>query len=162
MMSKRLFAIVDVPISATALVPLVADPASGAICTFEGTVRDHTGDQVTSYLEYEAFTDMAETIFAEIAEAASERSLITSMAIHHRVGRLEIGEVSVAIAVSAEHRDAAFEACRFAIDQLKMSAPIWKKEFNADGSHWVEGPTADRVRGSTKVGRASVLKEPGS
>jgi molybdopterin synthase catalytic subunit len=68
--------------------------------------------------------------------------------------------VSVAIAVAAEHRDAAFEACRFAIDQLKMSAPIWKKEFSTDGSHWVEGPTADRVRGSAKVGRPGVLKEP--
>ena len=160
MMSTRLFAIVEEPISATALVPLVADRASGAICTFEGTVRDHTGDQVTTCLEYEAFAEMAEAIFAQIAVAAGERSVIAGMAIHHRVGRLEVGEVSVAIAVAAEHRDAAFEACRFAIDQLKMSAPIWKKEFSTDGSHWVEGPTADRVRGSAKVGRPGVLKEP--
>ncbi len=90
---------------------------------------------------------MAETIFADIAVAAAERAEITNIAIHHRVGRLEIGDVSVAIAVASEHRAAAFEACRFAIDQLKVSAPIWKKEFSPDGSHWVEGPTAQGVRG---------------
>lgn len=162
MMSARLFAIVDEPIEATALAALVAGPTSGAICTFEGTVRNHTGDQVTTHLEYEAFTGMAEAIFAQISAAASERSAITGMAIHHRVGRLEVGEVSVVIVVAAEHRDAAFEACRFAIDQLKMSAPIWKKEFSADGSHWVEGPTADRVQDAVKVDYPIVLKEPGS
>ena len=143
----RRFAVVEQPISAATLVPLVAGPSNGAICTFEGRVRDHSGDRRTSYLEYEAATGMAEAIFADIAAAVVERDKTTSIAIHHRVGRLEIGDVSVAIAVASEHRAAAFEACRFAIDELKVSAPIWKKEFGPDGSHWVEGPTARGVKG---------------
>ncbi len=146
-MTIRRFAVVEEPISAAALVPLVAGPSNGAICTFEGTVRDHSGAQATTHLEYEAAAGMAEAIFADIAAAAGERAEITNIAIHHRVGRLEIGDVSVAIAVASEHRAAAFEACRFAIDQLKVSAPIWKKEFSPDGSHWVEGPTAQGVKG---------------
>jgi len=147
-MSVRRFAVVEEPISAAALVPLVASPSLGAICTFEGTVRDHSGQQAPTHLEYEAAAGMAEAIFADIAAAAAGKgSEIANMAIHHRVGRLEIGDVSVAIAVASEHRAAAFEACRFAIDQLKVSAPIWKKEFSPDGSHWVEGPTAQGVQG---------------
>ncbi len=147
-MTIRRFAVVEEPISAAALVPLVAGPSIGAICTFEGTVRDHSGEQATTHLEYEAAAGMAEAIFADIAAAAGERAEIAKIAIHHRVGRLEIGDVSVAIAVASEHRAAAFEACRFAIDQLKVSAPIWKKEFSPDGSHWVEGPTAQGVTSS--------------
>ena len=147
-MTIRRFAVVEEPISAEALVPLVAGPSIGAICTFEGTVRDHSGEQATTHLEYEAAAGMAEAIFADIADAAGERADTTKIGIHHRVGRLEIGDVSVAIAVASEHRAAAFEACRFAIDQLKVSAPIWKKEFSPDGSHWVEGPTAQGVKSS--------------
>lgn len=146
-MTIRRFAIVQEPISAAALVPLIAGPSNGAICTFEGTVRDHSGNRTTTHLEYEAAAGMAEAIFADIAAAAVGRDETTSIAIHHRVGRLEIGDVSVAVAVASEHRAAAFEACRFAIDELKVSAPIWKKEFGPDGSHWVEGPTARGVKG---------------
>jgi len=134
------FAVVEQPISAAALRELVAGPGSGAVCTFEGTVRDHTGEAVTTHLEYEAHAAMAEKVFADIAAAAARRWKVAAVAIHHRVGRLEIGDVSVAIAVAAEHRAAAFEACRYAIDQLKISAPVWKKEFGPDGSYWVEGP----------------------
>lgn len=140
-MATRRFAVVPAPIAAAGLRELVADPGHGAICTFEGTVRDHTGDVATTHLEYEGHAAMAEKIFAEIAAAAQERFGIGAMAIHHRVGRLEIGDVSVAIAVAAEHRAAAFDACRFAIDRLKVSAPVWKKEFGPDGSFWVEGPS---------------------
>lgn len=139
-MAPRRFAVVPEPIAAAGLRELVAEPGHGALCTFEGTVRDHTGDLATTYLEYEGHAGMAEKIFAEIAAAAQERFAIGAMAIHHRVGRLEIGDVSVAIAVAAEHRDAAFDACRYAIDRLKVSAPVWKKEFGPDGSFWVEGP----------------------
>ena len=139
-MATRRFAVVPEPITAAGLRELVADSGHGAVCTFEGTVRDHTGGVATTHLEYEGHADMAEKVFAEIAEAAQGRFAIGAMAIHHRVGRLEIGDVSVAIAVAAEHRAAAFDACRFAIDELKVSAPVWKKEFGPDGSFWVEGP----------------------
>ncbi|MGD8330035.1 MAG: molybdenum cofactor biosynthesis protein MoaE [Acidobacteriota bacterium] len=139
------FAVSEEPISAAALRDLVAGPGNGAVCTFEGTVRDHTGDAATTHLEYEAHAGMAEKVFADIAAAAARRWKVAAMAIHHRVGRLEIGDVSVAIAVAAEHRTAAFDACRYAIDQLKVSAPVWKKEFGPDGSYWVEGPQAAPV-----------------
>ncbi len=141
-METRRFAVVPEPITAAGLRELVADPGQGAVCTFEGTVRDHTGKVATTHLEYEGHAGMAEKVFAEIAAAAQQRFAIGAMAIHHRVGRLEIGDVSVAIAVAAEHRAAAFDACRFAIDELKVSAPVWKKEFGPDGSFWVEGPGA--------------------
>jgi len=145
MMPAPLFAVVEETIGADRLRASVAAPGAGALCTFEGTVRDRTGDATTTHLEYEAHAPMAEKVFAEIAAAAQERWGISAMAIHHRTGRLEIGEVSVAIAVAAAHRDAAFAACRFAIDELKASAPIWKKEFGPDGSFWVEGPRAQAV-----------------
>ncbi|MFQ5745083.1 MAG: molybdenum cofactor biosynthesis protein MoaE [Acidobacteriota bacterium] len=128
------------PVSASKLCELVIRPDAGAVVTFEGRVRDHSGERPTDYLEYEAYAAMAERLFGAIAQAARERWPIRAMAIHHRVGRLEIGEVSVAIAVSSGHRDAAFAACRFAIDELKLNAPIWKKEVGADGSFWIEGP----------------------
>lgn len=146
-MSRPRFAVVEQPISAAALRDLVVDAGNGAVCTFEGTVRDHTGEARTSYLEYEANAAMATKVFADIAASAARRWGVEAMAIHHRVGKLEIGDVSVAIAAAAEHRAAAFEACRYAIDQLKISAPIWKKEFGPDGSHWVEGPSATPVPG---------------
>ena len=144
-MTQRRFAVVETPISAVALRDLVVETGSGGLCMFEGTVRDHTGGQPTAHLEYEAYVEMAEKIFAEIGGVAAERWEISGIAIHHRVGRVEIGEASVAIAVAAEHRAAAFEACRFAIDALKQSAPIWKKEFGPDGSFWVEGPMVASV-----------------
>lgn len=139
----------EAPVSAAALRELVASPAAGAIATFEGTVRDHTGDRPTSHLEYEAYAPMAERLLRDIAAAAAEHWDIVGIAIHHRVGRLEIGEVSVAVAVSAGHRAEAFAACRFAIDTLKSEAPIWKKEYQPDGSHWVEGPIPGRGRPSS-------------
>ena len=150
-MSVVRFAVVGEPISAAELAILVSAPGRGALCTFEGTVRDHTGDTKTTFLEYEAHAAMAERVFADIAAAVAARWHGAEVAIHHRVGRLQIGEVSVAIAVGAEHRDAAFEACRFAIDQLKVSAPIWKKEFGPDGSHWVEGPAAAPVSSNAAI-----------
>lgn len=141
-MPDHRFAAVETPISAHPLRNIVAAPGGGAICTFEGTVRDHTGDAPTDHLEYEAHAQMAVRVFEKLAEAARARWPVIDIAIHHRVGRLEIGDVSVAIAVSSEHRGDAFDACRYLIDQLKASAPIWKKEFGPDGSSWVEGPVA--------------------
>jgi molybdopterin synthase catalytic subunit len=111
---------------------------AGAVVTFAGRVRDRSGDRSVTKLEYEAYPEMAEGIFAQIGDEAKSRFEIRDIVIHHRTGSLAVGEVSVAIAVSAEHRAAAFEACRYAIDRLKQIAPIWKKEYSPDGAVWVE------------------------
>ena len=115
-------------------------PADGAACTFVGVVRDHNAARAVRYLEYEAFEEMALPLMEEIAAEARRRWPITSLAIVHRLGRLEIGEPSVAVAAFAPHRAEAFAACRYAIDTLKATVPIWKKEFYADGAVWLDGP----------------------
>jgi molybdopterin synthase catalytic subunit len=110
----------------------------GAVVTFLGTVRDLTGDRVTVALDYEAYPGMAEQKLAEIEAETRQRWPVGAIAIEHRLGRLEVGDVSVAIAVSCPHRGDAFEACRHAIDRLKELVPIWKKENWADGTtEWV-------------------------
>ena len=146
-MSENLIAVGSEAISAQALRALVSRDAAGAVVTFEGTVRDHTGNQTTEYLEYEAYDTMAVKVLREIAAAAKEKWHLLEVAVHHRTGRLGVGEVSVAIAVSSEHRAAAFEGCRFIIDELKGAAPIWKKEVGPDGSEWVRGPRAGTESG---------------
>lgn len=115
-------------------------PEDGALCLFTGVVRNHNAGRPVLYLEYEGYEEMAESVFAEIAAEARERFGVTRVDIVHRLGRMEIGEASVAVAAASPHRKEAFEACRFAIDTLKHKAPIWKKEFYADGSSWLEGP----------------------
>lgn len=132
-----------------ALVHAVIDPAplldhvrgrgDGAIVTFDGFVRDHSKNRRTLYLEYEAYESMALTQLREIAAHLHERFPIDRLAIVHRLGRLQVGETSVFIAVSAAHRAAAFDACRYAIDTLKRTVPIWKKEYFEDGSVWADG-----------------------
>jgi molybdopterin synthase catalytic subunit len=97
------------------------------------------------YLEYEAYEEMAQPLMEEIVVEARRRWPVTDVRVVHRLGRLEIGEPSVAIAVTAPHRGAAFDACRYAIDTLKATVPIWKKEFYADGAVWLEGPGAAPV-----------------
>jgi molybdopterin synthase catalytic subunit len=110
----------------------------GAVVTFLGTVRDLTGERVTVALDYEAYPAMAEKKMAEIEEDTRARWPVGEIAIVHRLGHLEVGDVSVAVAVSCPHRGQAFEACRHAIDRLKELVPIWKKENWADGStDWV-------------------------
>lgn len=111
----------------------------GAVATFDGCVRNHSRGRATLYLEYEAYERMALEKMKEIAGQAHQRFAIDRVAMVHRLGRLEIGETSVFIAVSAAHRGAAFDACRFAIDTLKKTVPIWKKEFFADGAVWADG-----------------------
>jgi molybdopterin synthase catalytic subunit len=116
----------------------VRRPGSGAVVTFLGTVRDVTGESISVALEYEAHGSMATAIMAEIEQKTREQWPIQEMAIVHRLGKLEVGEVSVAIAVSTPHRAQAFEACRYAIDRLKELVPIWKKEYWAHGqSEWI-------------------------
>jgi molybdopterin synthase catalytic subunit len=111
----------------------------GAVATFDGCARNHSHGRSTLYLEYEAYESMALAKMREIAESLHDRFAINRVAIIHRLGRLEIGETSVFIAVSAAHRAAAFDACRYAIDTLKKTVPIWKKEFFADGAVWADG-----------------------
>jgi molybdopterin synthase catalytic subunit len=126
------------PIDFASLTESVRSPRCGAVVLFLGTVRDLTGDEVTDFLDYEAYPPMAEKKMAEIEAAVRGRWVLGEVALVHRLGRLGVGEVSVAAAVSAPHRAAAFEACRFAIDTLKEVVPIWKKENRPAGIEgWV-------------------------
>jgi len=129
------------PIDAAALAASVRTPEDGAVATFDGCVRNHSRGKTTLYLEYEAYEPMALAKMAEICAEMRSRFSIHRVAMAHRLGRLEIGETSVFVAVSAAHRAAALEACRFVIDTLKRTVPIWKKEFFADGAVWADGET---------------------
>ena len=126
------------PIDAAAL--SAASPADGAVCVFLGVVRNENAGRPVRYLEYEAYEEMALPLMEQIAAEARRQWAVTDVRIVHRLGRLEIGEASVAVAVSAPHRGPAFEACRHAIDTLKATVPIWKKEFYEGGAVWLEGP----------------------
>ena len=120
------------------LTEMVRGPHSGAVVVFLGTVRDVTGEKRTIALDYDAYAPMAAKKLAEIEAETRRRWPVGEMAIVHRLGRLDVGEISVAVAVSCPHRADAFEACRFAIDQTKDLVPIWKKENWADGrTEWV-------------------------
>jgi molybdopterin synthase catalytic subunit len=131
----------------TALTEAVRRPGSGAVVTFLGTVRDLTGDEVTVALDYEGYEPMAEAKMAEIEADTRARWPVGDVAFVHRLGRLEVGDVSVAVAVSAAHRGPAFDACRFAIDRLKELVPIWKRENWADGrTEWVHPTRNSEVR----------------
>jgi molybdopterin synthase catalytic subunit len=133
------------PLSEPAVVRAVEDPGAGAVVLFSGVVRDHTGGRRVKFLEYEAHGPMALGKMREIAAEVRRRWPDTRrVALVHRVGRLEIGESSVLIAVSSPHRARAFEACRFAIDTLKETVPIWKKEHFEDGQVWVGLPASCR------------------
>ena len=136
------FRITEDPIAPDELYKHVLADRDGAVVTFCGVVRDHSGEKQTDHLVYEAYKEMAERKMAEIGEEARSRWPIDDIAVVHRVGRLAIGEISVLIAVASPHRAEAFEACHWAIDRLKDTVPIWKKEVDEDGHHWVEGPVA--------------------
>jgi MoaE-MoaD fusion protein len=114
-------------------------PDAGAMVAFEGVVRNHSHGRKTLYLEYEAYTAMAIRMMKEIGESARRQFPICRIGMLHRVGRVDVGDTSVAIVVTSEHRRAAFEACRYAIDELKSKVPIWKKEYFKDGAVWAEG-----------------------
>ncbi len=133
-----LYQVTDQPLSEAALTAAVAHPEAGGIVVFSGVVRNETGGRPVKFLEYEAHAPMAEAKMREIGKAVRARwPSVKQVAMVHRVGRLEIGEASVMVAVSAAHRREAFEACRFAIDRLKESVPVWKKEHFEDGEVWV-------------------------
>jgi molybdopterin synthase catalytic subunit len=131
------FRLTEGPIDLAAVVAEVADERAGGIATFVGTVRSRSRDRDVLYLEYEAYEGMAEQVMAELAETLKGKHDLTAVAMTHRVGRVEIGEASVAIAVSAPHRHAALAACQEAIDTLKQTVPLWKKEVYKGGEEWI-------------------------
>jgi len=139
------FRITRSPISASDLAPQLRAAKDGAVVIFEGIVRNHSRGRATLYLEYEAYEPMAIRKMEEVGCEAKQKFAIDGVGMIHRLGRLEIGETSVAIIVTAEHRRAAFEACQYAIDRLKLIVPVWKKEFFADGAVWSEGEGKTRV-----------------
>lgn len=136
-----MYEIVRQPIDLAAVVAAVADPATGATVTFVGTTRDHNDGRRVVRLEYEAYPEMALAEMYKIGAAAQQRWPIAGLAIVHRIGVVPLGEASVVIAASAGHRDAAFAACRFAIDRLKAVVPIWKKEHFEGGAIWIGSQT---------------------
>lgn len=121
------------------IIPPLERPEDGAITIFDGIVRNHSRGRTTLYLEYEAYEEMALKKMEELAAEAMTRYAIRNVAVVHRLGRLEIGESSVLIVVFSQHRAAAFDACRWLIDTLKQTVPIWKKEFFEDGAVWGQG-----------------------
>ena len=131
------FRLTGEPLSLDAVVREVARDEAGAVATFLGTVRNASRGRVVRHLEYEAYEGMAEETMAELARELTARHDLLAVAIHHRVGRVEIGEPSVAIAVSAVHRAPALAACKEAIDTLKGTVPLWKKEVYEGGEEWI-------------------------
>ena len=125
------------PLDARAIAQRVRRDTNGAVVTFEGTTRRFTSGQEVLRLEYEAFVPMAEKKMAQIADEIRDRWAIQDVAMEHRVGRVEIGETSLVVAVASPHRRAAFAAAHYAVDRIKQEVPIWKKEFFADGAVWV-------------------------
>ena len=128
----------DAVIDHARLVESVRSNQAGAVCSFLGTVREMTGDRRTTSLDYEAYPEMALKKMEELEAEARKRFPVIELAISHRVGHLELGEISVVVAVSTPHRKASFEACQWLIDTLKEVVPVWKRETWADGSQeWV-------------------------
>ena len=131
------FVLTHEPVSLDRVVSEVASPEAGAIATFSGTARRSSRGRTVHYLDYEGYEGMAEAMMTKLADALRTRYAIEAVAIHHRVGRVEIGEPSVVIAVSAAHRADALAACKDAIDILKLEVPLWKKEVYEGGEEWI-------------------------
>lgn len=139
--AEDLYSIVRDRIPTEEIVAGLKAAEDGAVAVFEGIVRNHSKGKRTLYLEYEAYETMALGKMREIGARMREQFAIDRLAMVHRLGRMEIGETSVLVAVTAAHRGAAFDACRYGIDTLKRVVPIWKKEYFADGAVWAEGET---------------------
>ncbi len=131
------FRLSETPLSIEEAVAEVRSDEAGAIASFAGTTRARSRDRVVLHLEYEAYEGMAEQVMADLAESLKKRHELCKVAIHHRIGRVDIGETSVVIAVSAPHRAAALTACHEAIDELKVTVPLWKKELYEGGEEWI-------------------------
>jgi molybdopterin synthase catalytic subunit len=142
-------------LDAAAVAAAVARDGDGAVTTFVGLVRDHNAGRHVHWLDYEAYAPLALKAFAQIDAEASSSWPDARLAIHHRTGRVEIGEASVVIAAASPHRADAFAACRYAIERIKQIAPIWKHEHFAGGEVWIEGATADAA---DEAARAAALE----
>ncbi len=154
---EQRFLVTDHVIDPRKVENLVFDEASGALVTFAGTVRDHARGKAVTALEYEAYPPAAEKMLEQIGDEVFERWGIRNVAIQHRYGLLQIGETSVVIAVSSPHRDAAFEACRYAIERIKVIVPIWKREIYEDGAVWI-GSEADYQIETGRVAPGAVTR----
>ncbi len=137
------YLLTDAPLDAVAAVAAVAEPGCGAVTTFLGVVREQNAGRRVLWLDYEAYAPLAVRAFERIGAEAAARWPAVRLAIHHRTGRLNIGEASVAIAAASPHRADAFAASRYAIERVKQIAPIWKQEHFEGGDVWIEGATAD-------------------
>ena len=135
--------VTSAPLDVAAVASAVAGAHDGAVATFVGLVRDHSAGRRVLWLDYEAYAPLAVKTFEQIAAESALRWPDAPIAIHHRIGRIEVGETSVAIAAASPHRADAFAACRYAIERVKQIAPIWKQEHFEGGEVWIEGATAD-------------------
>jgi MoaE-MoaD fusion protein len=159
---RRYARIVRGRIDAQAVVEDIKRPEDGAVAIFEGIVRNHSRNRRTLYLDYEAYEPMALKKLEELAEQALGQLAVREVAIVHRLGRLEIGETSVLIVVASAHRGAAFDACRWLIDTLKKTVPIWKKEHFEDGAVWADGePFPEKIRRAGDIS-STVRNKPAS
>ena len=136
-------AVTSEPLDSDALAALVDATGDGAVVTFAGLVRDHNEGRRVQFLEYEAYEPLAVRALQRIVDEARELWPGARVAVHHRLGRLEIGEASIVIAAASAHRSDAFAACRYAIERVKQIVPIWKREHFDGGDVWLEGATAD-------------------
>jgi molybdopterin synthase catalytic subunit len=143
------------PLDAAAIAAALSGDGDGAVATFIGLVRDRNAGREVQWLDYEAYAPLALKAFAVIAAEAASHWPAARLAIHHRTGRVDIGEASVVIAAASPHRAEAFAACRYAIERLKQIAPIWKHEHFAGGDVWIEGATADAA---DETARAAALE----
>jgi MoaE-MoaD fusion protein len=140
-----LFELTTDPLDARRLEAAVAHAGAGAICTFTGVVRDNSRGQSVTELEYESYAEMATAEMRKIGDEIAQQWPESRVAMAHRTGRLQIGDASVVVSVSCPHRAEAIAACKWGIDRLKESVPIWKKEHAADGTYWIEGDEAKPV-----------------
>jgi molybdopterin synthase catalytic subunit len=147
--------ITDGVIPAAEIVAGIKAGADGAVCVFDGIVRDNTRGRETLYLDYEAYREMALEQMRTLADEALVKFGVRDVTLVHRLGRLRVGETSVLVVVASAHRGAAFDACRWLIDTLKKTVPIWKKEYFVDGAVWADGeafPIGVGVRGKSEAG----------
>jgi molybdopterin synthase catalytic subunit len=143
MIEQPLFLVTAAPLNAPALSAQLAMPESGAVVQFLGIVRNNNLGRQVQYLEYDAYPPLALRTMREIAADARARWEVTEIAIHHRTGRLEIGEASLLVVASAPHRAEAFAACAYCVDRVKEIVPVWKKEVWENGESWIEGTPVD-------------------
>jgi molybdopterin synthase catalytic subunit len=134
-----MFLITAEPLDPEQIAREVASEDSGAILVFQGVVRDNNLGRRVEYLEYDAYPPLAHRMLAEIADEVRARWEVTGVAIHHRTGRLQVGEASLLVAVASPHRAAGFEACQYCVDRVKQIVPVWKKEVWEGGESWIEG-----------------------